>query len=179
MKDEPRLDWLLYVALGFTDPGPHIPNDAPTLSKDGKMWIPQTVASRMRELISLDVAMAFLKGRGDGRNRGIQSLKELASALEIYQTLTNVNNFKQAPMGDGDTCRWNRGGDSYVGQVLQRIQKVYSFGAIYRRKCTFCGVRCVQWDDGSIELEQRECDRRGAPRDSTTMWLFTVCCSEH
>lgn len=35
------------VVLGFTDPGlSHVPNDAPTLIKDGKMLLLQTVSSR-------------------------------------------------------------------------------------------------------------------------------------
>ncbi|CAK9021833.1 CCHC-type domain-containing protein, partial [Durusdinium trenchii] len=43
-----------------------------------------------------------------------------------------------------------------VKRVLEKIQKVYSFGAFHKKNFVFCGARYFQWDDGSIELDQRE-----------------------
>ena len=198
------------VVLGFTDPGiSHIPNDAPTLSKDGRMLIVQTIASRKWELISVDVATAFLKGQGDGRNLGIQAPEELTKALKMSPTdqcqlqggaygridgpYLWYKSFRKTLEDHGfvccpfDSCVFSLvtegpegkpqvrgllgihvddglgGGDSYFHEVLQRIQTVYSFGAFHKRNFVFCGVRYFQWDDGSIELDQREYVERIAP----------------
>ena len=198
------------MILGFTDPGiSHIPNDAPTLSKDGRMLVVQTVASRGWELVSFDVSTAFLKRKGDGRNLGIQAPEELATALQMTksdqcqlqggaygridgpylwyksfrETLEN-HGFVCSPF---DSCVFSLvtegpnqkpqvrgllgihvddgigGGDEYFCSVLQQIQKVYSFGAFQRRTFVFCGVRYFQWDDGSVELDQREYLERISP----------------
>ena len=70
------------VILGFEDPDiSHVPNDAPTLSKDGKQLILQKVASAKWSLLNFDVSTAFLKGVGDGRPLGIHAPDEISEAL--------------------------------------------------------------------------------------------------
>lgn len=60
------------VILGFEDPDiSTVPNDAPTLSKDGKQLLLQKVSSCGWTLLNFDVSTAFLKGAGDGRPLGI------------------------------------------------------------------------------------------------------------
>ena len=72
------------VVLGFEDPGLQtVPNDAPTLSKDGKQLLLQQVASRRWKLINFDISTAFLKGHGDGRSLGIHAPPELRDKLGI------------------------------------------------------------------------------------------------
>ena len=72
------------VIIGFEDPGiDSVTNDAPTLTKDGRMAVLQTVASNRWELVSFDVSTAFLHGKGDGRELGIHPPPELREALEI------------------------------------------------------------------------------------------------
>jgi hypothetical protein len=62
------------VVLGFEDPDlQQIPNDAPTLSKDGRQLLLQQVASRRWRLINFDISTAFLKGQGDGRPLGVHA----------------------------------------------------------------------------------------------------------
>ena len=72
------------VILGFEDPDiSTVPNDAPTLSKDGKQLILQKVASNKWSLLNFDVSTAFLKGQGDGRQLGIHAPSEISQALNL------------------------------------------------------------------------------------------------
>ena len=72
------------VVLGYTDPRlSEIPNDALTLSKDGRMVLLQNIASRQWTLINFDVSTAFLKGEGDGRKLGIEAPPELQRELKM------------------------------------------------------------------------------------------------
>ena len=48
------------------------------------------------------------------------------------------------------------GGDSHFHDVLQQLRKRFSFGAYNQHEFDFCGVHYKQWDDGTIELDQRE-----------------------
>ena len=75
------------AVLGFEDPGlSDIPNDAPTLGKDGRQLILQQVASRQWKLINFDISTAFLQGKGDGRKLGIKPPEELREALGMAPT---------------------------------------------------------------------------------------------
>ena len=70
------------VIIGFEDPDiDEIVNDAPTLTKDGRMSVLQAVANYQWELISFDVSAAFLHGKGDGRILGIHPPPEIREAL--------------------------------------------------------------------------------------------------
>ena len=72
------------VVLGFEDPDLSVvPNDAPTLGKDGKQLIIQKVVSNKWPLLNFDISTAFLKGEGDGRPLGIHAPPEIASALKL------------------------------------------------------------------------------------------------
>jgi hypothetical protein len=72
------------VVLGFEDPDLSVvPNDAPTLGKDGKQLIIQKVVSNQWPLLNFDISTAFLKGEGDGRPLGIHAPPEIASALKL------------------------------------------------------------------------------------------------
>ena len=70
------------VVRGFEDPQlSSIAADAPTLTKDGKQLVLQQVASRGWKLVNFDIATAFLKGAGDGRQLGIHPPEELQQAI--------------------------------------------------------------------------------------------------
>ena len=72
------------VVLGFEDPDmDHVPNDAPTLSKDGRQLLLQKICSNRWKLCSFDISTAFLHGKGDGRQLGIQAPPELQEALNM------------------------------------------------------------------------------------------------
>eukprot|EP00435_Cladocopium_sp_Y103_P032161 s399_g8.t1 len=72
------------VILGFEDPDISVvPNDAPTLSKDGKQLIIQKVTSNRWPLLNFDISTAFLKGEGDGRPLGIHPPEEISTALSL------------------------------------------------------------------------------------------------
>ena len=74
------------VVLGFEDPGIQgIPNDAPTLSKDGRQLLLQQVSSRRWRLVNFDISTAFLKGEGDGRPLGIHAPPELQRGLQMRE----------------------------------------------------------------------------------------------
>ena len=74
------------VILGFEDPDiSTVPNDAPTLSKDGKQLLLQKIASQKWDLLNFDVSTAFLKGVGDGRPLGIHAPAEISQALGMKQ----------------------------------------------------------------------------------------------
>ena len=198
------------VVLGFEDPGlQSIPNDAPTLSKDGRQLLLQQVASRRWKLINFDISTAFLKGQGDGRPLGIHAPPELKQRLGMgesdqcalmggaygridapylwykgfRETLEELG-FLACPF---DGCLFSLvtaekdgsprvrgvlgihvddgigGGDSYFHSVLQKLKKIYDFGAYNEGNFEFCGVRYSQWDDGTIEMDQTEYLRRIEP----------------
>ena len=70
------------VILGFEDPDiDWVPNDAPTLTKDGRQLLIQKIASNRWQLCSFDISTAFLHGKGDGRLLGIQAPGEIREAL--------------------------------------------------------------------------------------------------
>ena len=74
------------VVLGFEDPDlQHVPNDAPTLSKDAKQLLLQQVASRQWTLVNFDISTASLKGEGDGRALGIHAPHELRASLGMKE----------------------------------------------------------------------------------------------
>ena len=72
------------IVVGFEDPGVGIvQNDSPTLTKDGRQMVVQQVSSHKWQLISFDVATAFLQGEGDGRLLGLHPTPELTEALGL------------------------------------------------------------------------------------------------
>ena len=149
----PRRAKARLVVLGFEDPDlSDIPNDAPTLGKDGRQLLLQMVASRGWTLINFDVSTAFLQGKGDGRKLGIHPPEELRTALG---------------MRHGDQCQLEGGAYGRIDapflwfqtfkETLERLGFIQSpFDA-----CTFClispgehgetvvhGVLGVHVDDG-------------------------------
>ena len=74
------------VVIGFEDPGiDTVANDAPTLTKDGRMAVLQTISSNRWELTSFDISTAFLHGKGDGRPLGLHPPPELKEALGMEE----------------------------------------------------------------------------------------------
>ena len=72
------------VVLGFEDPDlQEVPNDAPTLGKDGRQLFLQKVVSNKWRLIKFDISTAFLQGEGDGRVLGVRPPEELQQALNM------------------------------------------------------------------------------------------------
>ena len=75
------------VIIGYEDPDiDTVSNDAPTLTKDGRMTVLQAVAAHRWELLSFDVSTAFLHGKGDGRTLGVHPPPELREALGMTGT---------------------------------------------------------------------------------------------
>ncbi|CAK9068255.1 unnamed protein product [Durusdinium trenchii] len=75
------------IVIGYEDPNiDEVVNDAPTLSKDGRMVVLQGVASHQWPLISFDISTAFLHGKGDGRPLGLVPTPEMRDALEMTET---------------------------------------------------------------------------------------------
>ena len=48
------------------------------------------------------------------------------------------------------------GGDTKFARAIQLLREKYSFGSYDEGEFDFCGVHYKQWDDGSIELDQRK-----------------------
>ena len=75
------------IVIGWEDPElDSVVNDAPTLTKDGRMVVLQGVASHNWPLISFDVSTAFLHGKGDGRPLGLVPVPEMRDALGMSDT---------------------------------------------------------------------------------------------
>ena len=75
------------IVIGWEDPQlDEVVNDAPTLSKDGRMTVLQGVASHQWPLISFDISTAFLHGKGDGRPLGLVPVAEMREALGMGET---------------------------------------------------------------------------------------------
>ena len=55
------------------------------------------------------------------------------------------------------------GGDQYFKRVIGKLREIYSFGAYNEGEFEFCGVHYFQWDDGSIELEQKSYIQKISP----------------
>ena len=47
------------------------------------------------------------------------------------------------------------GGDSFFKATLQKLRDRFSFGAYNEHEFDFCGVHYKQWDDGTIEMDQK------------------------
>ena len=75
------------IVIGWEDPElDSVVNDAPALTKDGRMVVLQGVASHNWPLISFDVSTAFLHGKGDGRPLGLVPVPEMRDALGMSDT---------------------------------------------------------------------------------------------
>ena len=57
------------------------------------------------------------------------------------------------------------GGDWYFKETLQKLRDRFSFGAYNEYEFDFCGVHYKQWDDGTIEMDQREYIKKITPID--------------
>ena len=93
------------VVLGYQDPKlVDVSRDAPTLSKEGRALVLQTIASKKFELSSFDIKTAFLRGKADENNPlAMDPPKELRRALnlqdnEVCQLLGNAYGRVDAPL---------------------------------------------------------------------------------
>ena len=74
------------VIRGFQDPEVGIVStESPTLSRDGRMMILQTVSSKHWDIQSFDIKTAFLRGRSDQRELAIYPVKEFQEMLSLSQ----------------------------------------------------------------------------------------------
>ena len=75
------------VVLGFQDPKlVEVTRDAPTLSKEGRSLVLQTLASRKFRLSSFDIKTAFLRGKADSSNPlAMDPPAELRKVLKLKQ----------------------------------------------------------------------------------------------
>ncbi|CAE7260810.1 GIP, partial [Symbiodinium necroappetens] len=93
------------VVLGFQDPKlVDVMRDAPTLSKEGRALVLQTISSMKYELSSFDIKTAFLRGKADENNPlAMEPPRELRQALglqedEVCQLLGNAYGRVDAPL---------------------------------------------------------------------------------
>ncbi|CAE7225513.1 RE1 [Symbiodinium sp. CCMP2592] len=93
------------VVLGYQDPKlVDVSRDAPTLSKEGRALVLQTIASKRFELSSFDIKTAFLRGKADENNPlAMDPPKELREALklkdnDLCQLLGNAYGRVDAPL---------------------------------------------------------------------------------
>ena len=72
------------VVKGFQDPEVgQVQTDSPTLSRDARMILLQTVASQHWTLQNFDIKTAFLRGKGDGRELAMQPVPELKELMGL------------------------------------------------------------------------------------------------
>ena len=190
------------IVIGYEDPDiDSIANDAPTLTKDGRMMVLQATASHRWELVSFDISTAFLHGKGDGRLLGLHPTPEIREALHMspsdqcqldggaygridapYLWFCELRDellkqgCVQCPL---DPCVFAyylpdkegrmqlqgalgvhvddgiAGGNAAFRQMLQRLEKRFKFGAFDKGEFVYTGIRFRQWDDGSIEYDQK------------------------
>ena len=93
------------VVLGFQDPKlTEVSRDAPTLSKEGRSIVLQTIASKRFQLSSFDIKTAFLRGKADAANPlAMEPPRELREALslkenEVCELLGNAYGRVDAPL---------------------------------------------------------------------------------
>ncbi|CAE7230232.1 RE1, partial [Symbiodinium sp. CCMP2456] len=93
------------VVLGFQDPKlVEVMRDAPTLSREGRALVLQTIASKKFRLGSFDIKTAFLRGKADANNPlAMEPPKELRKALnlkddEVCELLGNAYGRVDAPL---------------------------------------------------------------------------------
>eukprot|EP00435_Cladocopium_sp_Y103_P016603 s1744_g4.t1 len=55
------------------------------------------------------------------------------------------------------------GGDHFFKETLEKLRKHFNFGAYNEHEFDFCGVHYKQWDDGTIEMDQKEYIRKIEP----------------
>ena len=75
------------VVLGYLDPELEtIPRDSPTLNRQSRMLILQTIASLQWKLMSFDIKAAFLQGKTqENRVIGLEPVPELVKAMGLQQ----------------------------------------------------------------------------------------------
>ena len=123
------------VVLGFEDPDiDHVPNDAPTLTKDGRQLLLQKICSNRWRLCSFDISTAFLHGKGDGRLLGIQAPPEVKEALEMEK---------------GDQCE-------LVGGAYGRIDAPYLWYQELRKELLGIGFKQCPLDPCVFSLSTRD-----------------------
>ena len=72
------------VVRGYEDPElDSVNTDSPTLSRDARMLLIQTVSSHKWQIQSFDITTAFLRGRSDGRQLAMEPVEELRQALKM------------------------------------------------------------------------------------------------
>ena len=70
------------VVKGFQDPDiGSLNSDSPTLTRDSRMLLLQTIASKQWMVQSFDITTAFLRGRSDERKLAMEAPPELQSLL--------------------------------------------------------------------------------------------------
>eukprot|EP00435_Cladocopium_sp_Y103_P014044 s1565_g3.t1 len=72
------------VVRGYQDPElDKVSTDSPTLGRDARQLLLQTVCSAGWDIQSFDITTAFLRGRADGRELAMEPVKELRSLLKM------------------------------------------------------------------------------------------------
>eukprot|EP00435_Cladocopium_sp_Y103_P048172 s436_g14.t1 len=72
------------VVKGYMDPQVgEVQTDSPTLSRDARMVLLQTVSSMRWRLQNFDIRTAFLRGRSDGRELAMQPVPELKEMMGL------------------------------------------------------------------------------------------------
>ena len=72
------------VVRGYEDPGiGEICSDSPTLSRDGRMLLLQTISSKHWDVQSFDIKTAFLRGKAEGEPLAMEPVRELRDLLKL------------------------------------------------------------------------------------------------
>ena len=120
------------VVLGYQDPKlTEVSRDAPTLSKEGRSIVLQTIASRRFQLSSFDIKTAF------------------SACVFLLRKNDTLHGILGMHVDDGVG-----GGDSVFKSKIDELQKSLPFGSRKFDSFTFTGIHLQQHTDGSIKASQ-------------------------
>ena len=154
------------MVLGYEDPQlTNVARDSPTLTREGRSVILQTIASRKWRLQSFDIKTAFLRGKADPKNRlAMNPPSELRKLMNLRDDEDPCIFVLQS--GDGSSRKLHGvvgmhvddglcGGDSKFQALIQKLQKHLPFGSQKESRFTFTGNELDQLPDMSIRACQK------------------------
>ena len=123
------------VVKGFQDPEiGSLQTDSPTLSRDGRMLLLQTIASKRWRLQNFDIKTAFLRGRSESRQLAMVPVPELKEMMGLK---------------DGEIC-------SLDGNAYGRVDAPILFYREFRRQLESLGFEAHPLDNCLYLLRNQE-----------------------
>ena len=127
------------VVRGYEDPElDSVNTDSPTLSRDARMLLIQTVCSHQWQIQSFDITTAFLRGRSDGRQLAMEPVEELRQALK---------------MEPNEVCLLE-------GNAYGRVDAPLLFYKEFRRQLESLGFEAHPLDNCLFHLRNRTCPEK-------------------